>query len=259
MLLTDFSQTVGRGEKFDWGWLMEIAAAVGSWLDRLEKDQDFRTTTEAIRPRWMLDTEPDPLRTAHQRYLDELDRFLCCPDTMRSILAEPVLKIWFFRTFGYRGDLRFHMEPSVLIRELPLLDIGRGARIGYGAVLRTGIVTPGTAAIRLAPIDIGELAEIGAHCLIDGGSEIGRDAVVEERVEIGTDCRLAEGARIGVSTRIGDFAIIGTESRIGARSVIGRGAVIDAGVTVEECGEVPDHHRLTAGGLFPMPHRRLAA
>lgn len=238
---------------------MEIGCAVGPWLDRLEKDRDFRAATEAIRPRWIVDNAGDPAFGAHRRYLDELDRFLGCGATMRAILGEPMLKIWFFRTFGYRGDLRFEMAPSVLMREIPLLDIGRGARIAPGAVLGTSIVASGTAAIRLAPIDIGEATEIGERALLEGGSEIGRDARIGQRVAIGADCRVGDGARIHDFTRVGDFSIVGAGAEIGARSVIGRGAVVDPGVVVPEDGEVPDHHRLTAAGVFPMPHRRLAA
>jgi hypothetical protein len=54
-------------------------------------------------------------------------------------LTIPWLKWATFRLFGYRGQMDFTIYPDTWIRDLPLLELGRGAYIANRATLGTNI------------------------------------------------------------------------------------------------------------------------
>ena len=228
-------------------------------LDRLEKDRSFRRLVAALSEGTIPQDEADPAFREYQRYVHELEAFTEAPEVMREVLAEPLLKIWFFRVFGYVGELRFSVMPSVWLRDLPLLDIGRDAHLGYGMMLGTSQIDPAAGTIELRQIAIGARTFFNQHSIVEGGTRIGDDCCVGIRAMIGGRCRIDPGCEIGDFVRIGADAMVGGGARIGHGALIGRAAIVDPGLVVEEGGEVPAHHRLTAGGLFPRPHRRLAA
>ena len=45
-------------------------------------------------------------------------------------LTVPLLRRALFRLFGYRGQMDFTVYPDTWIRDLPLLEFGRGAYVG---------------------------------------------------------------------------------------------------------------------------------
>jgi hypothetical protein len=58
-----------------------------------------------------------------------------CKPVYHFCLCVPWLKALVFRLFGYRGDLNFTVYPDTWIRDLPLLDFGKGAYISNRATL----------------------------------------------------------------------------------------------------------------------------
>lgn len=228
-------------------------------LDRLEKDRGFRAAVESVRHGTIQQDERRPEYRKYRRYARELEHFTENPEAMRAIIGDVMLKIWFFRVFGYRGELRFSVMPSVWLRDLPLLDIGMDAHLGYGMMLGTGQIDPQDGSVALKPISIGERTFFNQHSIVEGGTRIDDDCCVGIRALVGADCSIGRSVEIGDFVRIGDGAIIGSAVRIGHGACVGQSAIVDPGLVVPEGAEVPAHHRLTAGGLFPRPHRRLAA
>lgn len=232
---------------------------IGRELDRIEKDQQFQSAVCVVGEGILPCEEMHPAQRLYRRYCAALVVFTESPDVMRMILAEPILRISFFRVFGYRGEVRFSMMPSVQLRDLPLLDIGRDAHLGYGVMLGTAEMLPNRKAMALRPIAIGARTFFNQHSVVEGGTRIGAECSIGIRGLVQGDCTVGDRVEIGDFARIGRGAILGDGARIGHGAIVGEGSIVDAGIAVDEGAEVPAHHRLTAGGLFPRPHRRLAA
>ncbi|MEM9144944.1 MAG: hypothetical protein AAGC57_02020 [Pseudomonadota bacterium] len=188
-----------------------------------------------------------------------MERFTDHAQVLQAVLDDVAMKIWFFRVFGYRGDLQFRIMPAVWIRELTLLDIGRDAHIGYGVMLGTSRILNDGDSVLLRRIAIGERCFFNQHGVVEGGASIGSDCSIGIRSTIGADSKIGDGVEIGDVVRIGEEASIGDGCRIGCGASVGAGSIVDPGVVLEDGRAVPAHHRLTFGGLFPMPHRRIAA
>lgn len=221
-------------------------------LARLEQDESFIEARSAIQPAFVPCDKADPAFMAYRRYSAELERYVERPNVMKAILREPLLKIAFFRAFGYRGELDFTVMPEVWMRDLPLLVIGRDVHLGYGMVLGTGQMSLDGRGLRLRPIAIGSRSFCNQHAVVEGGTLIGDDCLIGIRAIIGATCRLEDRVHVGDFTRIGADVVVGEGAVIGHNARIGDGAVIDAGCTVPEGGRVPANHRLTPAGLFPL-------
>ncbi|GMG81438.1 hypothetical protein LNKW23_06510 [Paralimibaculum aggregatum] len=201
----------------------------------------------------------DPEFIAYRQYIAEIERYTENEDAMRAIAREPMLKIAFFRTFGYRGEVEFTLMPEVWLRDLPLLVIGRDAHLGYGMILGTGQVSQDGSGVRLRPIAIGARSFCNQHAVIEGGTVIGDDCLVGIGSSIGEACRISDRAQIGDCARLGHEVAIGERTVIGHNARIGNGSVIDPDLRVGDGARIPPQHRLTSAGLFPLLAGRLAA
>ncbi len=101
------------------------------------------------------------------------------------------------------------------------VELGRGASVWYGAVLRGDI----------APIRIGDGSNIQDGCVVH--TDAGMACVVGRRVTVGHRAVLH-------GCTVGDGALIGMGATILSGATIGRGAVIGAGALVTEGQNVPE-------------------
>jgi hypothetical protein len=62
-----------------------------------------------------------------------------CKPVYYVCLTIPCLKWLTFRLFGYRGQMDFTVHPDTWIRDLPLLDLGKGAYVANRATLGTNM------------------------------------------------------------------------------------------------------------------------
>src|SRR5579872_2324997 len=112
----------------------------------------------------------------------------------------PALKAFTFRLFGYRGNLDFTIYADTWVRDLPLLDFGRGAYLGNRAT-------------------IGSNQCFGDRILVDRitfeeGSELGHLAMVSPGVYVGKGAEIGAGAGVGLRAKIGAYSNIGPCSGI---------------------------------------------
>lgn len=160
------------------------------------------------------------------------------------VLGIPFLKQLVFRLFGYKGNLDFALYPDSWIRDLPLVNIGKGAYIANRSTLGTNLsLTDGSTLV--GPITIGEGALIGhlcamaVGCKIQDGAEMESTASMGVRVKLGKNVKVCPKAGIyhavdiGENSVIGASASIGMKVRIGPNIKIAMGACIPAGAVIK--------------------------
>jgi len=170
-------------------------------------------------------------------------------------LSFPLFKIIMFRLFGYRGSMDFTTYPDTWIRDLPLLDLGKGAYLSNRATIGTNIALPdGT--ILVDKVKVGNGALVGHLCMLAPGAEIGDNSevgagcgiglrtVVEEGVKIGPYCYIEHGVRIRAKARIGAWTYVRGGARIDERQSFSSGIVVPRKRRLSEeraaTGAVPD-------------------
>lgn len=161
------------------------------------------------------------------------------PPLYHVVLAVPVLKRLTFRLFGYQGAVDATFYPDGWIRDLPLLDIGRGAYIANRATLGSNICLQ-DGQIVVSPIRIGARAVIGHAAIIGLGNNIGDNAEVGVRSTLGLGVRVGAGTRVGAIVGINHGAVIGEGCEIESMCYVGKKAVIHDGVRIRAGSVVPD-------------------
>lgn len=183
-----------------------------------------------------------------------------CTPVYHAVLAVPALKQLTFRLFGYRGSLDVTLYPDTWVRDLPVLEVGKGAYLSNRATIGTNMcLTSGD--VIVAPVRIGDSVMVGHLAMVAPG------VVLEERVEVGVGAGIGMRVHVGASTRIGPCVVvhhgatIGSRCDIGARSYIGTKAVISDGVTVPAGSVVPARSviRSSADLSLACPPARLPA
>lgn len=161
-----------------------------------------------------------------------------CTPVYHAVLAIPALKRLTFRLFGYRGSLDVTLYPDTWIRDLPVLEIGKGVYLSNRCTIGTNMcLTSGD--VIVAPVRIGDSAMVGHLTMLAPGVELGEG--VEVGVGVGVGLRVTVGAksRIGPCSVIHHGAKIGSRCDIGSSSHIGTKAVIGDGVTIPHGFLVP--------------------
>jgi len=150
-----------------------------------------------------------------------------------------------FRAFGYKGSLDFALYADTWIRDLPLLDIGRGVYIANKATLGTNMP------LINGKISVNKIA-IGEGSLIGHLTKIGPGVSIGSNTEIATDCAIGISSRIGNNVRIGScvtvehYTSIGSNVQIGGRCYIG-----------SRC-KIGDNLKIPSGSIIPGPIKLLS-
>lgn len=166
-----------------------------------------------------------------------------CPPVYHFVLAIPWLKRLTFRLFGYRGSLDITVYPDTWIRDLPLLELGRGAYLSNKATIGTNICLPGEKII-VGPIRIGRNAMVGHLAMIAPG------AVLGEGVEIGVGAAVGIRTLVGARSTIGPCSVIyhgvriGSDCHVGGGCCIGAKSAISDGITIPFGMVIPPRTRI---------------
>jgi acetyltransferase-like isoleucine patch superfamily enzyme len=146
-------------------------------------------------------------------------------------LQVPLLKAVMFRLFGYRGDLRFSIYPDTWVRDLPVLDFGRGAYIANRATLGTNLSLK-DGRVLVESITIGDDAMVGHLAMIGAGDELREKAHVSHETACGMYVLFERNCVVEPCCGINHRAKIGAGAVIGGCSYVDIGAEIGPGVRV---------------------------
>jgi bifunctional N-acetylglucosamine-1-phosphate-uridyltransferase/glucosamine-1-phosphate-acetyltransferase GlmU-like protein len=148
-----------------------------------------------------------------------------------AILAVPILKWFTLRLFGYRGALDVTLYPDTWIRDLPLLDICKGAYLSNKATIGTNMcLFDGN--ILVGRVRIGRRSMVGHLTMLAPGVVLGNDVEVGVGAAIGMDTRVGDRSLIGPCSVIHHRVTIGARCHIGCASHIGAKSVIHDGIAI---------------------------
>lgn len=153
------------------------------------------------------------------------------------VLTLPCLKWMTFRLFGYEGQMDFTVYPDTWIRDLPLLDFGKGVYVANRATLGTNMPLK-NGMILVDGIQIGPGTLIGHLTLIGAGVSIEENVEIESGCAIGIQVKIGANARIGAACGLNHFCNIGEQSVVGAGTRVGLRARVHAGERVEEISNI---------------------
>ena len=183
-------------------------------------------------------------------YTRELRRFVYNPAVLDLVFSDGTLKESFFRTFGYTGQMDFTIYPSCWLRDIPLLDFGKGVYMGDGIVLGTNQVSVDQKSIRVGSIKIGDKSIFDQRCVIGYGSSIGSNCIVGFQVIFGLKCCIGNYSKIGGLSRIEHNVSIGNNVVIGPASKIGSFVIIDDNISLPEFSSIASFSHVTKEGVF---------
>ncbi len=197
-------------------------------------------------------------------YTRELRNYVYNPAIMNTIFSTPEIKLRFFRTFGYKGSIDFTIYPQSWLRDLPLLNIGKGTYLADGILLGTNQVTPDQEWICTGTIDIGEKCIFDQGCSVGYNSTIGANSIIGFEVAIGVKNRIGTNVRIGGRSNIAHGCKIGNNVVIPDCCRIGSFSVIEEDVELAEYTDIPAFSLVTKEGIFSrrrvtVPTSRMAA
>ncbi|OQW49013.1 MAG: hypothetical protein A4S09_12935 [Proteobacteria bacterium SG_bin7] len=152
-------------------------------------------------------------------------------------LAVPPLRTFMFRIFGYSANLDFTLYPDTWIRDLPILNVGKGAYLSNRSTIGTNMcLTDGS--ILVDGIEIAEKSMVGHLTMlapgvkIGGESEVGVGCAMGIRVKIGNKVSIRPSTTVNHGCHLEDGCEIGTMSFIGLRAHVGPGIKIKAGANI---------------------------
>jgi len=160
-----------------------------------------------------------------------------------AFMSIPFLKNVLLRGFGYRGDSDVNLAPDAWIRDLPLLNLRKGAYVANKATVGTNIcLADGNVLVDSVSLGestlVGHLTMLAPGCSIGDRSEIGVGCAIGIRVIIGNASRVAPSTTVNHGAQIGSNVEIGTMSYIGLKSKIADGIKIPSGANIPEGAEI---------------------
>jgi acetyltransferase-like isoleucine patch superfamily enzyme len=192
-------------------------------------------------------------------YTREFRRFIYNPAVLNVIFSDIELKTRFFRTFGYKGQMDFTIYPNCWLRDLPMLEIGKGTYLADGILLGTNQVSVDQKVLRVGTIKIGARCVFDQQCKLGYNSVIGDDCIIGIQSAIGLKCRMGNDVKIGESSTIRHGVTIGDGAVLGSETQVGSFSVIEAGVNLPEFSRVPSISYVTQEGIFCRKSMRRAA
>lgn len=181
--------------------------------------------------------------------------FYCKPVFHGLLLFHP-LKVWAFRLFGYRGIVSFTAYPDTWIRDLPLLDFGKGVYISNRATIGSNIVQA-DGRILVGRICLGDGVLVGHLAAVSPDCSVGARTQIGFKASLGIGVQTEDDVYIGPLTIVNHGAIIQRGARLGTACLIGRKSVIGPGLRVPDGTVIPDRCRvLSEGDLRNMARRR---
>lgn len=183
-------------------------------------------------------------------YTRELRHYVYDQAVLNCIFSDSDLKSLFFRTFGYKGSVDFTIYPKCWLRDLPLLNIGKGTYLADDILLGTNQVTPDQKWIVTGTIEIGDNCIFDQRCSIGYNTSIGSDSTIGFNVAIGLKNRVGKNVRIGGGSNIAHGCTIADDVVIQEYCRIGSFCIIEEGVVLAEHTDVPAFSLVTKDGIF---------
>jgi carbonic anhydrase/acetyltransferase-like protein (isoleucine patch superfamily) len=158
-------------------------------------------------------------------------------------LSLPWFKRLTFRLFGYRGQMDFTVYPDTWIRDLPLLEFGKGAYVSNKATLGTNVAQSNGSLLV-------DRVRVGAGALVGHLSMLSTGTVLEDGAEVGVGCavgskvRLGKDSFLGACCAVGHLVEFGEAANVGYMSSIGIAARIGPGVRLPQVSLVPNRARV---------------
>ncbi len=153
-------------------------------------------------------------------------------------LSIPLLKKILFRSFGYKGHMSFTIYPDTWIRDLPLLNFGKGAYISNRATLGTNVCLMDNN-ITVNQITVGEGSIVGHLAMIAPAVTIGNRSEVGVGSILGFFTVVSDDVRIGGNVLIDHRVFLGAKSSVGTGAKIGRGAIIGENIKIAAAAIIP--------------------
>lgn len=155
-----------------------------------------------------------------------------------AVLSIPLLRKYFFKLFGYRGDPDFTVQPDTWIRDLPILELSKGVYVANKATIGTNICLL-NGFVLVDKVKIGKNSMIGHLAMVAPGALIGSRAEIGVGAAIGIRARIQDGTRVGGCSAINHGADIGKNCEIGTMSYIGVRTVVGDGIRVPAGANLP--------------------
>jgi len=166
-----------------------------------------------------------------------------CKPVFFILLSNKHFKKMMFRLFGYKGSMDFTTYPDCWMRDLPLLDIRKGAYLSNRCTMGTNICHK-EGMISVGKITVGENSIVGHLAMIAHGVIIGNDSEVGVGACLGLNVKLGNNVLIGPTSGINHYSVIGDNVSIGAKSIIGCAVVIAANIKVPAGALIPDKAKI---------------
>lgn len=252
------------------GWwllapLLVLAPLLGAVLFVLVAGLLSRGHQHAVRPGRFRRDLGDPVYRARRLYgLCWTSVYYATP-IYHLALSLPWFKRFTFRLFGYRGQMDFTVYPDTWIRDLPLLEFGKGAYVSNKATLGTNLAQS-NGSLLVDHVRVGPGALVGHLAMLSTGTVLGEGAEVGVGSAVGSKVRVGKNAFVGACSAIGHLVELGEGADVGYMSSIGIAARIGPGVRLPQVSIVPNRARVddqdAADGLLSAaqsPVTRLAA
>ena len=227
-------------------------------LSRLEQNE-FQQVVSNMKPGSFNRITRGPDYQDRLIYTREFRRFIYNPAVLNVIFSDSKLKHRFFRTFGYKGSTDFTIYPNCWLRDLPMLDIGKGTYLGDGILLGTNQVSQDQKTLKVGTITIGERCVFDQHCKLGYNSVIGDDCIIGIQTAIGLKCSMGNNVKLGEATTVRHGVTIMDNVTIGAETQIGNFSIIEDGVSLPEFSRIPSFSLVTQEGIFDRKATRKRA
>lgn len=184
---------------------------------------------------------PKPQPGAHRIGLNRAYLAWLASSTLSDVALHPLVRapfwslrlgqVLYLKVLGAQIDASVSLTPHIELRDPALLSIGPGAQIETGVTIETALF--GAGRVRVAPVQIGPGALVGARCLLLPGSNIAKDSHLGPNVVVG------EGAMVGVGASVEGQVHLGRDANLGSYVSVGSLAAIGDGVIVGDRARVP--------------------
>jgi carbonic anhydrase/acetyltransferase-like protein (isoleucine patch superfamily) len=187
-----------------------------------------------------------PRDLQHQIYRKRRYYGLCwtalyyCKPVYYLCLSLPWLKWLTFRLFGYRGQLDFTLYPDTWIRDLPLLELGKGAYVANRATLGTNMPLK-NGKVLVDHVKVGDGAYIGHLTMLAAGVEVGDHTEIESGCALGLRVKVGSGCSVGGTVTLNHYARLGNDINLGTSCYVGFRSRVEDGVEMGGFAAVRDN------------------
>ena len=141
------------------------------------------------------------------------------PPLLTHIQLLTFLRIAYFRGHGASLSWSTHISPGARIWSPALCRFGDFCYIGEFAHV-TGHLSRGDKML-IAPVEIGDHVNVGAHANISPGVTIGSNVLIGPLVDVAPGCLIEDGVELGPAVQLGMGVHVGKNAKVEPRSFLG--------------------------------------